>query len=88
MLSCDDVKCTRCGRMIDGSETIVTWDNLIGCSCKVCLKCFDKQLSTVIFQTHFESLDDVMKSSKTAQKVLDKLVSLEYNELIKNGIDN
>ena len=72
MLSCDDVKCTRCGRMVDGSETIVTWDNLIGCSCKVCLKCFDKQLSTVICQTLFESLDDVMKCSKNIQKVLDK----------------
>ena len=68
MLSCDDVKCASCGRMVDGSETIVTWDNTTGCSCKVCLICFDKQLSTVIFQTHFESLDDVMKHSKTAQK--------------------
>ena len=64
MLSCDDVKCTRCGRIVDVSDTIVTWDNLIGCSCKVCLKCFDKQLSTVICQTLFESLDDVMKCSK------------------------
>ena len=64
MLSCDDVKCTRCGRMIDGSETIVTWDNLIGCSCKVCLKCFDKHLSTVTFQTFFDGLYDVMKCSK------------------------
>ena len=71
MFSCDDVKCTRCGRMIDRSETIVTWDNLIGCSCKVCLKCFDKQFSTTIFQTIFESLDDVMKCSKITQKVLD-----------------
>ena len=88
MFSCDDFKCTRCGRMVDGSETIVTWDNLIGCSCKVCLKCFDKQLSTMIFQTHFESLDDVMKRSKTAQKVLDKILRTRYNELIKNGIGN
>ena len=68
MLSCDDVKCIRCGRIVDGSETIVTWDNITGCSCKVCLTCFDKQLSAVIYQTHFESLDDVMKHSKTAQK--------------------
>ena len=68
MISCDDVKCTRCGRMVDGSETIVTWDNLIGCSCKVCLKCFDKQFSATIFQTIFDSLDDVMKYSKSAQK--------------------
>ena len=71
MFSCDDVKCTRCGRMIDGSETIVTWDNIAGCSCKVCLTCFDKHFSTAIFQTHFESLDDVMKYSKSNQKVLD-----------------
>ena len=71
MFSCDDVKCTCCGRMVDGSETIVTWDNLIGCSCKVCLKCFDRQLSTVTFQTLFESLDDIMKYSKTLKKVLD-----------------
>lgn len=68
MLSCDDVKCMHCGRMVDGSETIVTWDNLIGCSCKVCLKCFDKHLSTVTFQTLFESLDDIMKYSKNTQK--------------------
>ena len=68
MLSCDDVKCTRCGRIVDGSETIVTWDNLIGCSCKVCLKCFDRQLSAVTFQTLFESLDDVMKRSKKIEK--------------------
>ena len=68
MLSCDDVKCMHCGRMVDGSETIVTWDNLIGCSCKVCLKCFDKQLSTVTFQTLFDSLDDVMKRSKIIEK--------------------
>ena len=68
MLSCDDVKCMHCGRMVDGSETIVTWDNIIGCSCKVCLKCFDKHLSTVTFQTLFDSLDDVMKRSKKDQK--------------------
>ena len=68
MFSCDDVKCTCCGRMVDWSETIVTWDNLIGCSCKVCLKCFDRQLSTVTFQTLFESLDDIMKYSKNTQK--------------------
>lgn len=68
MLSCDDVKCTRCGRIVDVSDTIVTWDNLIGRSCKVCLKCFDKQLNTVIFQMLFESLDDVMKCSKKDQK--------------------
>ena len=68
MLSCDDVKCMYCGRMVDGSETIVTWDNLIGCSCKVCLKCFDRQLSTVTLQTLFESLDDIMKYSKNTQK--------------------
>ena len=68
MLSCDDVKCMHCGRMVDESETIVTWDNLIGCSCKVCLKCFDTHLSTVTFQTLFESLDDVMKCSKNTQK--------------------
>ena len=68
MLSCDDVKCTRCGRIVDVSDTIVTWDNLIGCSCKVCLKCFDRQLSTVTFQTLFDSLDDVMKYSKNTQK--------------------
>ena len=72
MLGCDDVKCTRCGRMVDGSETIVTWVNITGCSRKVCLKCFDRQFSTAIFQTIFESLDDVMKRSKNAQKVLDK----------------
>ena len=88
MFSCDGVKCTRCGRMIDGSETIVTWDNLIGCSCKVCLKCFDKQLNTMIFKTFFESLDDVMKCSKNTQKVLDKSVHTRYNESIKNEIGN
>ena len=86
MFSCDDVKCTRCGRMIDGSETIVTWDNLIGCSCKVCLKCFDKQLNTVIFQTLFESLDDIMKYSKNTQKVLDNGSGIRYNRFIKNEI--
>lgn len=68
MFSCDDVKCTRCGRMVDESETIVTWDNIIGHSCRVCLKCFDKKLNTVIFRTLFDSLDDVMKCSKSSEK--------------------
>lgn len=69
MYSCEDVKCTRCGIMVDESETIVTWDNRIGCSRKVCLKCFNKQFDTMIFQTFFESLDDVMKFSKKDQKI-------------------
>lgn len=68
MFSHEDAKCAYCGRMVDESETIVTWDNLIGRSCKVCLKCFDKKLNTVIFRTLFESLDDVMKYSKSAEK--------------------
>ena len=88
MFSCDDVKCTCCGCTVDSTETIVTWDGRIGCSHKVCLKCFDKQLDTMIFQTFFESLDDVMKFSKKDQKVLDKLVEIEYNKSIKNGICN
>lgn len=88
MLSREDVKCAYCGRMVDESETIVTWDNLVGCSRKVCLKCFDKKLNTVIFRTLFENLDDVMKYSKSSEKVLDKRVETGYNEPIKNWMSS
>lgn len=71
MLNDEKVKCICCGEMVCNTDTIVTWDNSISCSRKVCLKCFDKQLNTVIFQTLFESLDDVMKFSKKSKNVLD-----------------
>lgn len=69
MFSGENIKCTYCGCIVNNTETIVTWDSRVGCSCKVCLKCFDKQLNTMIFKTFFESLDDVMKFSKKDQKI-------------------